>query len=103
MEVAQLLHLARWACERSGHSNVRVEANGMRNQVTALIAAALEPNRFSEIAVENGISSLRVLLDKPVEFQDAAELFCLDLYKYFDIDRLEAIAGSPRFIHRQLP
>ena len=42
---------------------------------------------------------LQYLLDKPVPFRSAPELFCLDLYKYFDLDRLLAMA-SPTEIKR---
>ena len=40
--------------------------------------------------------SLAYLLKKPVEFHQAPELFCFDLYKHFDVDRLEALAASAR-------
>ena len=36
--------------------------------------------------------SLGHLLDTPVAFRAAPELFCLDLYRDFDIDRLAALA-----------
>ncbi len=39
------------------------------------------------------MSSLDFLLQKPVTFDEAPELFCLDLYKDFDLYRLAAIAA----------
>jgi hypothetical protein len=33
------------------------------------------------------------VLELPVRFEQAPELFCLGLYKDFDIDRLEALAA----------
>jgi hypothetical protein len=39
------------------------------------------------------MSSLDFLLQTPVTFDQAPELFCLDLYKDFDIDRLAVIAA----------
>jgi len=39
------------------------------------------------------MESLRFLLDAPVPYRSAPDLFCLDLYKYFDIDRLTAVAA----------
>jgi len=33
------------------------------------------------------------VLQKPVTFEEAPELFCLDLYKEFDLDRLATIAA----------
>ncbi len=92
MEAGQLVTVARWARARSGAARVRLEARGVRSQLQALVAAALEPDLFSELVVRKGMRSLRYALDLPVPFQDAPDLFCLDLYKYFDIDRLESIA-----------
>jgi len=38
------------------------------------------------------VISLGYLLDKGIHYQDAPDLFCLDLYKDFDIDTLAALA-----------
>jgi hypothetical protein len=92
LEAAQLIALAHWFAR----GKVRVEANGIRSQVTALVAAGLQPQLFSEVAVSNGMSSFRHLLDAPVHPQSAMDLFCLDLYKEFDIERLAEMAGIPK-------
>ena len=96
IEVAQLLSISRWYAGRSAARKVRLEARGIRSQVAALTAAALEPGLFSEVLVHEGMKSLGYLLEKPVEFDEAADLFCLDFYKEFDLDRLAAIAEPVR-------
>ena len=101
LQAAQLIRIARWAEQKSGTAKVRLEVSGMRNQAAALVAAALEPDLFSEIAVRQGIRSFSYLLDKPVTYAQAPELFCLDLYKEFDIDRLEALAAPVPVQSRQ--
>ncbi|HMD86563.1 MAG TPA: acetylxylan esterase [Terriglobia bacterium] len=93
LQAAQLIAASRWALQRSGARNLRLEVTGMRTQVAGLIAAALEPNLFAKVVVHEGISSLGYLLEKPVAFDEAPELFCLDLYKKFDVDRLDVIAA----------
>src|SRR5579863_1167327 len=90
IEAAHLIELAYWL-KRQGAPRVRLETSGIRNQVVALIAAALEPNLFSEVVVRHGMTSLRRLVDKPIKYEEAAELFCLDLYKFTDLDRLAAL------------
>jgi hypothetical protein len=40
-------------------------------------------------------------LDKPVSYREAPDLFCLDLYKYFDLDRLEALAESTMITQKE--
>jgi len=88
----QLTEIGRWLQKQSDTGKLRVECTGMRNQVVLLVAAALEPGLFSEIVVHEGIPSLGVLLEKPVEFREAPELFCLDLYRHFDLERLATLA-----------
>jgi hypothetical protein len=39
------------------------------------------------------MQSFSYLFDHPVQFQQAPELFCLDLFKEFDIGQLEALAS----------
>lgn len=96
MQAAQLIEIARWIRGRAGVGQVRLECTGMRNQVVGLTAAALQPDLFSEVLVHEGLSSLGFLLQAPVTFQQAPELFCLDLYKDFDLDRLAALAAPAR-------
>jgi len=82
---------------------VRLEVTGIRNQVAALVASALEPNLFSTLLVHEGMPSLGYLLEAPVRFEEAPELFCLDLYKEFDLDRLAAVAApTPVTLERQV-
>ncbi len=92
LEAAQLVSIAHWMRERSGSARLRLETSGIRSQLTALVAAALEPKLFSEVVVRDGMRSLQYVLDAPVEFHEAPDLFCLDLYKDFDLDWLALIA-----------
>jgi len=92
IEAAQLIGLAQWMKKNFGSQKIQIESAGIRNQVAALIAADMEPTLFSEIAIREGMPSLRYLLDTPVKFESAPDLFCLDLYKEFDIDRLAMLA-----------
>lgn len=93
LEAAQLIATANWLRSTTGQSKVRLQTDGLRTQMIALVAAALEPGIFSQLVSENSIQSLAFLLDKPVPFRSAAELFCLDLYKKFDVDSLNALAS----------
>ncbi len=102
LQAAQLIRIARWAEQKSGTAKVRLELTGIRNQAAALVAAALEPDLFSEITVRQGIRSFSYVLEKPVTYAQAPELFCLDLYKEFDIDRLEALAAPVTVQSHQL-
>ena len=93
VQAAQLLAIAEWLRKRTGAQKLRLEARGIRTEAIALIAAALQPDVFSDVVVHEGMASLDYVLQTPVRFQDAPELFCLDLYKEFDVDRLRAMAA----------
>jgi hypothetical protein len=96
LEVGQLIGAAKWLAQASGQTQIRLEVAGLRSQVVALVAAALEPKLFSELAITGGMQSLGFLLDAPVPFRSAPELFCLDLYEDFDLDYFRAMAAPTK-------
>jgi dienelactone hydrolase len=98
LEAAQLVEAARWFAKQSGAKKLRLEVNGFRAQVAATAAAALVPGLFSEIAIHNGKTSLAHIYDAPVAYGAAPDLFCLDLYKEFDLDRMTALAAPARIV-----
>ena len=93
LEVAQLLAFTKWVRSSTGSSHVQIVTDGIRNQTVALIAAAIKTNAFANVANRNAMRSFAYLLDKPVPLRSAPELFCLDLYKDFDIDSIRALAA----------
>jgi dienelactone hydrolase len=99
IEAAQLIGVTEWLREISGAPMIRIESTGIRNQVVALTASALQPNLFSQLVIREGMRSLSYLLNEPVIYQAAPDLFCLDLFKEFDLDRLAAVAQPTRVIH----
>ncbi len=93
LEVAQLIGVAKWLRRSHPDTQVKVETDGIRSGVIASVAAAIEPGIFSAITSHHAMKSLSYLIDTPVAFRSAADLFCLDLYKYFDIDSITAMAA----------
>ncbi len=92
LEAAQLLAIAKWCGSNDGRG-ISVVTDGIRNQAIALVSAALEPAAFARIESSRWMGSLDYLLKNAVPFRSAPELFCLDLYRYFDLDQLSLIAG----------
>jgi hypothetical protein len=92
LEVGQLVATAKLFRTSTSPNKMRLLTDGIRSQVVALAAVALEPDLFSEIESKNAMSSLSYLLNAPVPYRTAPDLFCLDLYKYFDIDTLTSLA-----------
>ena len=92
IEVGQLLAIAKFFA--SAQSKIRVETAGIRAQTVGLAAAGMEPALFSGVYAHDGMNSFEYLLDAPVPYRTAPDLFCLDLFKYFDLDRLAAMASG---------
>ena len=97
LEVSQLVAISRSLKSRTG--KITVVTEGLRSQVIALVAAALEPDMFASIENRAAIGSLSQLFRKGVPFRSAPELFCLDFYKYFDLDRLALMAAPTHVDH----
>jgi len=93
LEAAQLLAVAKGLRSQNAQRRIQIETDGIRSAVIATLAAAIDPNEFAGIRSEHAMSSLNYLLERPVDFRSAPDLFCLDFYKYFDIDSLKLIAA----------
>ncbi len=111
MEAAQLLAVADWfrSTEADGTSSpgsvaaaitnslkIQMTTDGPRSQMVALTAMVLEPTSlFGSLRVEDGLSSLEKLFENKFSYAQTPELFCLDLYKNFDITQLrELVSGA---------
>jgi dienelactone hydrolase len=102
MEAAQLIAITQWLQGLSHAPRIRVETTGIRSQAVALTACDLEPTLFAELITHGGMRSLGFLLDKPVSYDDAPDLFCLDLYKDLDVDGLVALAEPTKVTQSDL-
>ncbi len=92
LEAAQLIGITNWAKQRWHPSEVSLESEGYRMQLVSLVAGALQPKLFHSITIHQGIRSLADLLVEPVKSDEVPDVFCLDLYKDFDLDMLKAMA-----------
>jgi dienelactone hydrolase len=101
LEAAQLLALTDWARKQWKPRELRLETAGIRSQVEGLVAAALAPHLFLQVVTHAGMKDFSYLLDEPVSYTKAPELFCLDLDKDFDLSRLAAIAEPTKVVMLQ--
>jgi dienelactone hydrolase len=101
MEAAELLDIVRWVAQRAHTAKLRVETCGMRTQLVALLASATHPELFSDVEIRDGIGSLADVLKKPVEYSAAPDLFCLDLLRETDLDRLAALSAPVRVVNQE--
>ena len=92
LQTAQLLAVASWLRTTAGAGRIAVVTDGIRNRLIALSAAAFQPGVFAGIEGHASIESLDDVLKRGVPFRSAPEVFCLDLYKYFDLERLSVMA-----------
>jgi dienelactone hydrolase len=96
IETSELIEIVRFMKNRAHVAKIRLESNGIRNQIVALLASALEPAMFSEVISRGGMQSLDYLLQKPIEYEAAPDLFCLDLLSETNLDRLKALSAPVR-------
>ena len=100
LETAQLIGATQWMSQKASVHGARIEAVGLRSQMTSLISAAISPGLYTDVAVRQGIPSLGALLNAPVKFRDAPDVFCLDLDKYFDLDTIAQLGAPARITQK---
>ena len=96
LESAQLIAITEWARQRWHPSQVTLESGGYRMQLVSLVAGALQPRLFGSITIHHGVRSLTDLLVESVKSNQVPDVFCLDLYKDFDLNMLKAMAEPAR-------
>jgi len=101
VEAALLIEIAGWMQKRAHAAKIRLDSSGIRTQVVSLLASAVDPVMFSEVVIRKGMPSLTYLLQKPVEYGAAPDLFCLDLLRETDLDRLAALSAPVRVLNDQ--
>ncbi len=121
LEAAQLTGVIRWLGQHIDHgtpspgsrslntpgsvSPVQVVTSGPRAETVAMVAAALEPQLFTQLALQQSIASLQDVFDHPAAYSKAPEITCFELYKEFDFAMLSfltnqnhASSGSSLFV-----
>jgi hypothetical protein len=101
VETSELIEIVRSMSNRAHQTKVRLESSGIRSQVVSLLASALEPSMFSELITRNGMQSLDYVLQKPVEYEAAPDLFCLDLLRETNVDRLVALSAPVHVVNNE--
>jgi hypothetical protein len=112
LEAAQVTAVVRWLGEdldhgsptpRSVSSNlptpvppVRIVTTGPRSETVAMVAAALEPDLFEQLDLQQSISSLADVFEHPSAYIKTPEMMCLDLYHDFDFNTLAIIASAAK-------
>jgi hypothetical protein len=97
IQVEQVLNCARFAQEQTSVAKIDMVAHGVMSTTAALLAAALEPDLFNNLTVYGNISSLVLLVEKPVNYDEATSLFCFGLLEVTDIPQLLGLLESVRF------
>lgn len=96
LEAAQLLAVVQWLKAKDPERSIKIETEGIRSGVIAAVAAAVDPGAIDSINSHHAMKSFAHLLDAPVAFRAAADLFCLDLNKDFDLDSIAALAAPTK-------
>ncbi len=94
VQAGQIAAAARWAKDRLG-SATEVHAVGPRTSLSALIAAALEPDAISGVRLVESFGSLREVIDRDLDARRAPELFCFGLLEAFELGSIRELV-EPR-------
>ncbi|HVJ83238.1 MAG TPA: hypothetical protein VNC50_19385, partial [Planctomycetia bacterium] len=82
----------RWAA-REFKTPIELRSDGPRTGLMALVAAALEPKLFAAVETPGAMKSLKEVIEKNRNYDEAPEWFCFGLLPACDIPQLRALAG----------
>ena len=88
IQATQLMSLISYIEDNYPGEPIRLIANGRTACMAALVTAALKPGGLKEVKLHGLDSSLKDLVRKNVDFNDAAPLLCFGLLEIADISHL---------------
>jgi hypothetical protein len=97
IQLEQVLNCARFAREQTQVTKVDMVAHGLMSTTATLLAAALEPDLFNSLTVYGNISSLTLLAEKSVNYDEAPSVFCFGLLEVTDIPQLVSLLEHVQF------
>ena len=99
LQVGQIDAVVKWACQQYGIQQVSVHSSGWTAGIVAIMAAGLNPDRIDRVVVQNGLPSLKRLIEDRLEYEQYPTLFCFGLLEQFDVAELVTLC-LPRKVIR---
>ncbi|WP_417381683.1 prolyl oligopeptidase family serine peptidase [Gimesia sp.] len=96
IQASQLTSIAHWLRDQKKQTSVKIQSAGPRSSLFALVAAAIDPEVFSNVELQGSLGSLKEIIEQDQSVNQAPELFCFGLLKQFDIKGLVALAGKDK-------
>jgi len=98
----QVAAVSRWMQARQQGTPVKLIAIGPRSSTILLVAAALEPKATAGVTLLDAWGTLKEVVERSLELDDAPEMFCFGLLEQFDMLQLSALV-APREVRWQQP
>ena len=91
IQVGQIDAVVKWAYQQYGGQPVYLHSSGWTAGIVAIMAAGLNPDRIDRVVVQNGLPSLKRLIEDRLDYEQYPTLFCFGLLEQFDVAELVAL------------
>lgn len=90
IQTEQIKAIAEWACQEF-NGNMELYGDGWNASLVVMLTCALYNDKIKAISVENHLPSLKMLIEKHLDYETYPTLFCFGLLEHFDIDEIMAL------------
>jgi len=92
--VGQIMGLVDWSHSTLGGDPIHLSATGLSTSFASLCSAAIQPEYLDGLNLEGLHSSLKHLINIPVDYESAPQLFCFGLLESIDVRELLILTGD---------
>lgn len=93
LQASQLAAIAHWAKSQYPQEPLHLVAHGERLCLSALTAAALQPQGLDTVDLQGSLTTLKDVIEKNYSVDQKPEFFCFGLLEQFDIEKLISMAA----------
>ncbi|MBI5092022.1 MAG: acetylxylan esterase [Candidatus Hydrogenedentes bacterium] len=94
IQVSQVLAVTDWVRNTYGAGPVSLAGQGWNAGIAALAAGALAPAPYEVVSAQGAPTSLKVVIQKRVRYEDVPALFCFGILEAFDVAQLRALCQA---------
>ena len=91
LQVGELGAILDWACHEFKTTKISLYGVGWNASIAALCTCAFNPGKVDRVCLRHYPASLKLLIEKHIDYDSCAPLFCYGLLEQFDLAELTAL------------
>jgi hypothetical protein len=93
LQTAQICAVVEWACQEFESDRVSLYGIGWNASLVAILTGALYNDKIKTVSVKDHLPSLKMLIEKHLDYEIYPVFFCFGLLENFDVNEIMSLCS----------